>query len=186
MQLFRRLFHPFNKSERSFPADIQKETVVADKRTLTDMFRLHLNNLPLNDFTEGKIEVNANGELIRTYSKMLDYKECGVFDSVLVKLTGNKSVNIIFRCSEPALVDEDSLRRVIDDLYDIYGQDNNHSGLCGSPTSNNNSDQQFYVLFGRDWMDYPKYKYPVSVRRYAEDVFISIWGFTLQEMITDK
>ena len=184
MQLFRRLFHPFNRSEKSYPTGIQKEIVVADKKALTDMFRLNLNNLPLEDFTEGKIEVNVNGELIRTYSKVLDYKECGVFDTVLVKLTDNKSANIVFRCLEPALVDEDKLRKVIDDLYDIYGRDNNNAGLCDSSASNN-PDHKFYVLFGRDWMDYPKYKYPVSVRRYAEDVFISIWGFTLQEMITN-
>lgn len=183
MQLFRKLFNPFNKSERSFPADTQRETVVTDK-TLASMFRLDLNNLPLHDFIEGKIEVNDNGELIQTYSKVLNYKECGIFDIVQVKLTSNQSFNIIFRCSEPDKLDDDKLRKVIDDLYEIYGQ-SNRPAACEAFTSDNR-DQQFYVLFGRDWMDYPKYKYPVSIRRYTEDVFISIWGFRLQEMITGK
>jgi hypothetical protein len=128
--------------------------------------------------------VNINGELIQTYSKVLDYKECGIFDTVLMKLTGNKSVNIIFKCSEPSIVDDDNFAKVIDELYDIYGKDNN-AGLYSAADSRN-PDQPFYTQFGRDWMDYPKYKYPVSVRRYIEDVFISIWGFRLQEIIADQ
>jgi hypothetical protein len=76
-------------------------------------------------------------------------------------------------------VDDNKLRKVIDDLYSIYGQGNNSSELDSAPVSDD-PDQQFYILFGRDWMDYPKYKYPVSLRRYTKDVFISIWGFRLQ------
>lgn len=185
MQLFRKLFNPFNRPEPGYPVEVQKETVAADKKTLASMFRLDLNHLPLHDFTAGKIEVSANGAFMQTYFKVLNYKECGIFDRVQVKLTDSKSVNVIFRCSEPALVDDNKLRKVIDDLYGIYGQGNNSPELCEAPVSGD-PDQQFYVMFGRDWMDYPKYKYPVSLRRYTEDVFISIWGFRLQEMTTDK
>jgi hypothetical protein len=185
MQLFKKLFHPFNRSEEDYPADTQKEIVVGTQRTLASMFRLDLNNLQLHDFTEGKIEVNINGELIQTYSKVLDYKECGIFDTVLMKLTDNKSINIIFKCSEPSLVDDAQFRKVIKELNDIYGQDNNNSKLY-STTSSDNPDEPFYAPHGHDWMEYPKYKYPVSVRRYIENVFISIWGFRLQEMITEK
>jgi hypothetical protein len=32
------------------------------------------------------------------------------------------------------------------------------------------------MLFGRNWTDYPKYKYPVSVSRDEDEVSISIWG----------
>lgn len=179
MQLFRKIFNPFARPEQSYPIVLQEETVATSGKTLTSMFRLDLNHLPLQDFNEGKIEVNANGEFIQTYFKALDYKECGIFDRVQVKLTDNKSINIIFRCSEPELVDDNKLHKVIDDLYSIYGQGNNSSELYSTPVSNN-PDQQFYILFGRDWMDYPKYKYPVSLRRYTKDVFISIWGFRLQ------
>jgi hypothetical protein len=184
MQLFRKLFNPFNKPERGFPADAQRETLVADKM-LANMFRLDLHHLSLHDFIEGKIEVNANGALIQTYSKALDYKECGIFDIVLVKLAGNQSFNIIFRCSEPDKLDDSKLRKVVDDLCEIYGQNSNGSVPYETSVSDN-AEQQVYVPFGRDWMDYPKYKYPLSVRRYTEDVFISIWGFRLQETITDK
>lgn len=185
MQLFRRLLNPFNKSERNYTAGIQKESVVMERKMLTNMFQLDLNHLPLHDFTEGKIEVDVHGALIQTYSKALDYKECGIFDTVQVKLTSNQSVNIVFRSSEPSMVDDEKLRKVIDDLCNIYGADNNNSGPYNTPASDI-PDQQFCVLFGRDWMDYPKYKYPVSIRRYTEDVFISIWGFRLQEMISDE
>jgi hypothetical protein len=185
MQLFKRLFHPFNKSEQGFTTDAQKEIVVGTQKTLADMFRLDLSHLKLNDFTKGKIEVNVNGELIQTYFKVLDYKECGIFDTVLVKLSDTKSINVIFKCSEPSLVNDDQFHKVIDELNGIYGQDNNNSRLYSTPDSEH-TERPFYVPFGRDWMDYPKYKYPVSVRRYMEDVFISIWGFRLQNMLSGE
>jgi hypothetical protein len=182
-QLFRKILNPFARPESGFPARPLVENMVGRRRSVPDLFRIDLNNLPLHEFSEGKIEVNPNGDMIRTYFKSLDYKECGVFDQVWVKLTGSKSVNVIFKCSEPEMVDNEKLRLVIDSLYDIYGQDNNNRGLL-SLTPPGGHDQQFYLLFGRNWMDYPRFKHPVSVRRYSEDVFISVWGFTHQPEMT--
>lgn len=181
LKLIKRFFTPFSISGHVYKRNVLAAPAVTGRKTVPDLFRMDLNHLPLHDFTEGKVEVNANGDIIQNYFKKLDYKECGVFDTVHVKLTGSKSVNIIFRCSEPSMVDNDKLRAVIDSICDIYGQDNN--GLYGA-APDESQDHKFYVLFGRNWMDYPKYKYPVSVRRYAEDVFISVWGFTHQEVVS--
>ena len=38
------------------------------------------------------------------------------------------------------------------------------------------NDIEFYMLFGRSWTDFPKYKYPVSVTRDEEYLSIAIWG----------
>ncbi len=180
-QLFKKIFNPFARMETGFPVQPQAGQMLSSRKSVPDLFRLDLNNLPLHEFTEGNVEININGDIIRTYFKALNYKECGVFDHVVVKLTGSKSVNVIFRCSDPSAVDNEKLRVVIDSLYDIYGQDTNNKGIMGLSAADIH-DQQFYLLFGRNWMDYPRFRHPVSVRRYSEDVFISVWGFTHQEI----
>jgi hypothetical protein len=183
MQLLKRLLHPVSRSSRDSQAHDTLEVAAGERKTVLDLFKLDLKNLPLEEFTEGKMEVNPNGDMIQNYIKMLDYKECGVFDMVQVKLTGNKHINVVFRCSEPSMVNDEKLRALIDGLCDIYGHGDNQGGVFNAATAAENKDQQFYVMFGRNWMDYPKYKYPVSVRRYVEDVFISLWGFRLNEMV---
>lgn len=183
IQFFKRLLHPISRSFQSNPAHQLNHVRVAERKTVQDLFRMDLRNLPLDEFTEGEMEVNPNGDMIQNYFRTLDYKECGVFDMVQVKLTGTNNINIVFRCSEPAMVNDGHLRILIDNLCDIYGHDDNQQGVFAGAGAEN-KDQQFYVMFGRNWMDYPKYKHPVSVRRYSEDVFISVWGFRLNEIVT--
>lgn len=151
------------------------------QRSILNMFRMDLHAPPLHSFEEGETERDHHGDLVRNYYKKLDYKECGIFDRIQVKAGGNQAFHIIFRSSDPAAVGLSEMKRIIGDLYDIYGCDSNNKGLYEEERAAGASEKQLYLLFGRDWMDYPRYPYPVSLRKYAEEVFISIWGLGRQD-----
>lgn len=154
----------------------ETEKAAFSRKSIRDLFRIDLDQPPLHHFREGLTECDRNGIVIRNYYKDLDYKECGIFDQVYVKMIGDNARNIIFKSSDPAAVGTAQMREIINDLYHIYGYDSNNKGICVQEAATDLPEAGLYVLFGRDWMDYPRYPYPVSLRRYAGEVFISIWG----------
>jgi hypothetical protein len=154
-------------------------TVIAEqklKRSIFDFFQLDLKNLPDDNFIKAEEETNVSGDRVEFYRKTLNYKECGLYDTVEVRVIGGTNKNISFKCFDLRSVKMDALRKLIDDLYLIYGNDSSNKGKFTSKDQQESNDTDFYLLFGRNWGDYPKYKYPVSVGRDENGIDISIWG----------
>lgn len=146
------------------------------KQTIFDFFQIDIKNIPDDSFIAGEIEENTIGDKVQNFRKSLDYKECGIFDTIEVKLIGNESKNVFLKSFNPKKLDFNKLKSLIDDLYLIHGNDSEDRGKFTSKDIEDYKDTEFFMLFGRSWTDYPKYKYPVSINRDENEVSISIWG----------
>ena len=183
MHLLKKLFGPGTAKATGLDKEREAALVsITDSRTVLDIFNEDLNHICLQTFTKGKSEVQASGDIIQSYYKMLPDKEYGIFDTMYIRLIGS-SINVVFKSSRPSEVSIARMKRIINDLYSIYGNDSSNKGRYNDDDTAEYSDKHFYVLFGRDWMDYPRYPYPVTIRRYAEEVFISIWGLSQSNII---
>ena len=93
-----------------------------------------------------------------------------------IRLIGGTNKNISFKSFDLRSVKMDALKKLIDDLYLIYGNDSSNKGKFTTKDQQEFNDTDFYLLFGRNWGEYPKYKYPVSIGRDENGIYISIWG----------
>ncbi len=146
------------------------------KRTIFDFFQIDIKNIPDDSFIAAEIEENTTGDKVQNFRKSLDYKECGIFDTIEVKLIGDEGKNVFLKSFNPERVDFNKLKSLIDDLYLIHGNDSEDKGKFTNKDKEDYKDSEFYMLFGRSWTDYPKYKYPVRVSRDEDEISISIWG----------
>lgn len=146
------------------------------KRTIFDFFQIDLKNIPDDSFIAGEVEENTSGQTVQNFRKSLNYKECGLFDTIEVKVIDGTNKNVFFKSFNPDRINLDTLKKLIDELYLIHGNDGDNKGKFNSKDKTDFFDKEFYMLFGRNWTDYPKYKYPVSVSRDEDEVSISIWG----------
>ena len=146
------------------------------KRTIFDFFQVDIRNIPDESFIKGEIEENTSGDKVQNFRKTLDYKECGIFDTIEVKLIGDECKNVFLKSFNPERVNFDKLKSLIDDLYLIHGNDSSDKGKFTYKDKEDYKDPEFNILFGRSWLDYPKYKYPVSIDRDEDEISISIWG----------
>jgi hypothetical protein len=183
MQLLKKIFKTGEGSTSvPVPPMATEEGLWSNSGSLLDIFTEDLGHIRLETFEKGKAEVQASGDIIQSYCKKLERKELGIFDTMCVRLIGN-SINVVFKSSKPAEVGMDKMKRVINELYALYGRDNADKGEYSDNDEVDYSDKHFYVLFGRDWMDYPRYTYPVTIRRYSDEVFMSIWGLSTNNII---
>lgn len=146
------------------------------KRTIFDFFQIDIKHIPDDSFIAGEIEENTTGDKVQNFRKSLDYKECGIFDTIEVKLIGEEGKNVFLKSFNPERVDFNKLKSLIDDLYLIHGNDSDDKGKFTNKDKEDYKDKEFCMLFGRSWTDFPKYKYPVSVSRDEDEISISIWG----------
>ena len=137
---------------------------------------IDLREIPDDSFVEGELVNNTAREKVQNYRKTLENKECNIFDTVEVKIIGETSKNVFFKSFQPDKVKMEDLKKLIDELYLIYGDDSQNKGKFTKKDIDDYNDTQFYMLFGRSWTDYPKYKIPVSVGREDEEISISMWG----------
>ena len=158
------------------PSSQPTNSTSTPKRTIFDFFQIDIKNIPDDSFIAGEIEENESGDEVRNFRKSLNYKECGIFDTVEVKLIGDEGKNVFFKSFAPERVSFDKLKTLINDLYLIHGNDSYDKGKFTYKDKEDYNDPEFFMLFGRSWTDYPKYKYPVSVNRDEDVVSISIWG----------
>ncbi len=179
MQLLKKLLRNGGRPLSGFRTG---EGVFASDGSVLDIFTEDLGHIGLEAFEKGKAEVQASGDIIQSYSKVLAHREFDIFDMMYVRLIGN-SINVVFKSSKPSEVRMDKMKRVINEFYTFYGNDSSGKGAYSENDAADYSDQHFYVLFGRDWMDYPRYPYPVTIRRYSDEVFISIWGLSSNNII---
>lgn len=56
------------------------------KTSIFDFFEIDLKNIPDNSFIVNEIENNKIGQTVQTFRKLLSYKECGLFDTLEIKV----------------------------------------------------------------------------------------------------
>lgn len=186
MGLLKKLFAVKEESQNTF-ATIdssrlrKEENLPKVKRNIFDFFEIDLKNVPDETFVKAEVETNSSGETVENYRKTLDYKECGIFDTVEVKVIAGECKNAFLKSFEPEKVKIDDLKKLIDDLYLIHGNDSLNKGKFTNKDIEDYHSNDFFMLFGRSWSDFPKYKFPVSVDRDEDYVSISIWGVDQKE-----
>lgn len=180
MSFFKKLFGGNNQNEGK-PTIPEKVEPTKVKQTIFDFFKIDLQAIPDDTFIKAEVGENSVGQSVENYRKSLDYKECGIFDTVEVKIIGGTSKNVFLKSFQPEIVKMDNLKRLIDDLYLIHGYDSSNKGKFTNKDIEDYRSTDFYMLFGRSWMEYPKYKFPVSVGRDEDEVSISIWGVGMED-----
>ncbi|MDZ4203423.1 MAG: hypothetical protein U1C46_01275 [Bacteroidales bacterium] len=188
MSFFKKLFggESENRSKPTVQHNQQDKTKVVEQpksnRTIFDFFLIDLKSIPDDSFVAAGIETNVSGEQFQRFRKKLDYKECGIFDTVEVIVIGEKkNKNIIFTSFEPSRMKMDYMKKLIDDLYLIHGKDSMKKGKFTNKDIEDFRSKDYYMLFGRDWTGYPKHKFPVSIGRDKFEVSITIWGIGSEE-----
>ena len=70
------------------------------------------------------------------------------------------------------------VQKLVDDLYLVYGQDDNHKGKFNSKDKEDFLSDDFYTLFGRYWGTEGKIKTPIdlSIDREVDTITLTIWG----------
>lgn len=174
MSFFKKLFGTGDNKENTSEQTPTNSNI--PKRTIFDFFQIDLKNIPDDSFIAGEVEENTSGQTVQNFRKSLNYKECGLFDTIEVKVIDGTNKNVFFKSFNPDRINLDALKKLIDELYLIHGNDGDNKGKFNSKDKTDFFDTEFYMLFGRNWTDYPKYKYPVSVSRDEDEVSISIWG----------
>lgn len=146
------------------------------KRTIFDFFKLDISSLPNDSFIKAESGTTSAGDSTQTYRKALNYKECNIFDTVEVIVIGGINTNVFFQSFNPDAVNLNALKELIDDLYLIYGPDSNDKGKFTNNDINDYRDEEFCILFGRSWLESPKYQYPILLSRDEQTVSLTIWG----------
>ena len=75
------------------PSNQPTKLTSTPKRTIFDFFQIDIKNIPDDSFIAGEIEENTTGDKVQNFRKSLDYKECGIFDTIEVKLIGDEGKN---------------------------------------------------------------------------------------------
>lgn len=145
------------------------------KTEIADFFQMDIKNILDDSFTKGATINNDDGTFVKNYSKKINYKECGIFDTVEVRMVGDTS-NVSFLNYNLNSVKIADLKTLINGIYQIYGKDGEDKGAFNQKDISDYNDGDLYILFGRRWSDYPKFKYPVAVQRNDDSVEIAIWA----------
>jgi len=170
MHILKKIFVPNSASK------IDEMVSNVNNEDFISLFKLDLENLSLSDFESAYSEVLKNGDIIFNYAQKLPYRECKIFDNIKLKITATDYVNVTLSCSQPESLSSNTIKTFIDSLYSIYGPDcYNKQGFSKSDEEDFN-EVDLFPFFGRNWLDYPKYKYPISLRRSMTDLSLSIWG----------
>lgn len=181
MGLLKKLFGGKKESQSTLTSqdisiDRMKVELPKIKRNIYDFFEIDLKNVPDETFIKAEVGTNTCGQTVENYRKTLDYKECGIFDTIEIKVIAGKSKNVSLKSFEPEKVKMDYLKKLIDDLYLIHGYDRRNRGKFTNSDIEYYHSNDFYMLFGRTWDIFSKYEFPVTVGRDKDEVSISIWG----------
>ena len=82
------------------------------KRTIFDFFQIDIKTIPDDSFITGEIEENTTGDKVQNFRKSLDYKECGIFDTIEVKLIGDENKNVFLKSFNPERVNFNKLKKI--------------------------------------------------------------------------
>lgn len=191
MSIFKKLFGDENESKPTMPIDSpveQKQTVAVNplvepkveptkiKRNIFDFFQIDLRTIPDDTFIKGEVTTNIVGTVVEWYRKPLGYKECGIFDVLEVVVIGGKDKNAFLKSFEPLSIKIEELKKLIDELYLIHGNDRDNKAMFNSSDIEDYFSTEFYTCFGRSWTDRDKYQNTIEIGRGENEVSISIWG----------
>lgn len=152
--------------------EVKKEEV---KRKIEDFFQIDINNIPDETFILAEKETNSSGIVVQNFRKKLETKECGIFDIVEVKLIGEKGKNVFFITHSTNNINFDKMKQLFDDLYLIYGTDDQDRTKFTKADKEQFNDEMFHLLWGRSWMESGKYQYPIAISRDENEVSFGIW-----------
>jgi 5-methylcytosine-specific restriction endonuclease McrBC regulatory subunit McrC len=147
-------------------------------KNIHDFFIIKLDSIPDSNFIEGNSEINSSGDTIKNFRKSLSYLECNIFDTIEIKQFEGGTKNIFFKNHELDNVDMTEVQKIVDELYLVYGQDDNHKGKFNSKDKEDYLSNDFYSLFGRAWAQENKIKTPIdlSIDRDLGTITLGIWG----------
>lgn len=148
------------------------ENLVAEPRgSVLDLFRTDLSQLAAL-VPAAYIASHEHGGL-QEYTCLLDYLECGIFDKMSVRCTGQGALHITFSCDTGTAA---QLSALVADICNIYGCDSNRRGPLSREALAGMGHLAPGTVFNRDWMDYPRYPYPVALRCHAGRAQLSVWA----------
>jgi hypothetical protein len=178
MGIFNKFFGKENDSE------LNTESKNKIKRSIFDFFKIDLLEIPNDIFVEGVRELNSSGTQITKYRANLNYLECDIFDTIELIKFWNNSKNISFQSFNLSKVKINKVKKLIDSLYLIYGNDDDNKGKFNDNELNDYYSKDFYGLFGRNWMDHTKYKNTVrlGIDRDSDTMTLTIWGIESNKM----
>ena len=145
------------------------------KRSIFDFFDFDISKIPDESYVEGPIEKNQSDVEIRTYRKNLNNKLFDLFDSIEVIVIGD-SKNVFFKTYDTQLSNLDPLKKLIDNLYLVYGPDDMDKGKFNPKDIEAFYVSDIYSLFGRNWQEHNKFKFPVAITRDENEISFGIWG----------
>lgn len=169
MNPFRNLFGEKTENYATFSKKVN---------SVLDLFKIDLTNLPSDIFTEGEEEINISGDKITNYRAILNYLECGLFDTITVKRFDHGSYNVIFEYYGLSEVKMDRLKKLIDSLFLLYGTDDLKRGRFTNIDLDNFKSANLCMLTGRIWLEMDKYQYPVmlGVDNNSDIISLTIFG----------
>ena len=149
------------------------------KKTIFEFFQVDLNSIPDETFVKAETIENESSNIVEVFRKNISYKECGLFDTIEIRLIDKKCKNFSFKNYNLNTIQIDKIKILIDELYLIYGNDSSNKGKFNNKDIEEYNDKDFYMLFGRSWSDYEKNKFPVAINRDENELEIAIWGIGL-------
>jgi hypothetical protein len=145
------------------------DKVLASK-SIYKMFQYDLRAKPDSTFTEHTETKNTLGIETKCYYKKLDYKECEVFDMLMIIAFEDKQ-DVIFSGDAPKNAGE--VQRIIGDitlvLYTLFGKDDNSKGIF-------TSDELGAYNLGMFTRDYYSLEPTVSLNNLDNTISMSISG----------
>lgn len=144
------------------------------------LFQTDIQKSPDKTFSKPLIEKNALGETIETYIKKLEYPESNIFTYAVVyikKGKSGKSKTVVFETRENNALRTDDIKKLVDNIYYIYGEDTNGKGLLKAEEFNAFKKSGSYARFQRSWGE--------NRKRYYYPLYINNLGNKLSLRITD-
>lgn len=117
--------------------------------SIDELLKTDLNNFDPEKYSKGKDETNISGETVKNYYDEFVSEECGVFRYLNIKVFDNGSRNYIFYVYKPNKYKRDHLRRLVDNLYFIYGKDDSGKGKWQHHEDEEIDLDEFWT--GRNW-----------------------------------
>lgn len=147
-------------------------------KNIRDFFNVKLDSIPDDSFIEGNSETNSVGQTINNFRKTIRYLECNLFDTIEIKQFEGGIKNIFFINHNLNTIAIAVVQKLVDDLYLVYGQDDNYKGKFNSKDKEDFLSDDFYGLFGRYWGTEGKIKTPInlSIDRDVNTITLTIWG----------
>lgn len=158
------------------------------KKSIDALFGFPLNTLPDSSFFEDPSEVNHQGALIENSSKIFKDKMYYLFDTIEVKRFRVDCSNVFFKSYKLHKVNLYALKRLMNNLFSIYGLDSQGKGKYCANDYSLFKDKEFYCLFGRHWENDNSECLccDLSIDREANTLTLAFFGVGLLQNYTAK